>query len=363
MSLYNSPLLYSCTAAGTTTPSTHRRPRKRAGRSPLTVDIHCHIATPECQPLVRDIFTPDKEPFTRFSTPETQEINQRMFASVAPKLTFPAEHLKDMDAMGIDIQVISPSPTQYYYWTDGELGVQLAQLQNNRVAEIVQAHPTRFAGMGTVPLQDIDRAIQEIERCTRELGLRAVEVSSNINGVDYDDPRFAPFFTKAEELGVLLFMHPIGFTDGARLREYYLTNTIGQPLESTVAVSRMIFGGVFERHPQLKFCVAHGGGYLPYYAGRMDHAYTVRPECQRAISRPPSAYLRQLYYDSVIYTGTTLAALIATVGSDRVMLGTDYPFDMGESDPVSLIAQTRGLTRADKERVWGGNAAQLLGLQ
>jgi aminocarboxymuconate-semialdehyde decarboxylase len=216
--------------------------------------------------------------------------------------------------------------------------------------------------MGTVPLQDVDRAVQELERITRDLGLRAVEVSSNVNGIDYDDARFAPFFAKAEELGVFLFMHPIGFTDGGRLREYYLTNTIGQPLESTIAVSRMIFGGLFERHPQLKFCVAHGGGYLPYYAGRMDHAYHVRPECQRGISRAPSTYLRQLYYDSVIYTGTTLASLVATVGSDHVLLGTDYPFDMGEDDPVGLIARTRGLTRAAKEQIWGANAARLLGL-
>jgi len=361
MSLHHSTALYTCAAFGA---EPGRRPlRKRAGRRPLTVDIHCHIATPECQPLVRELFTPDKDPFTRFATAETQEINQRMFASVAPKLTSPEERLKDMDAMGIDIQVISPSPMQYYYWTDGELGLQLAQLQNNRVAEIVQTHPTRFVGMGTIPLQDIERAVQELRRIVRDLGLRAVEVSSNVNGIDYDDPRFAPFFATAEELDVLIFMHPIGFTDAGRLRDYYLTNVIGQPLESTVAVSRMIFGGVLERHPRLKFCVAHGGGYLPYYAGRMDHAYTVRPECQRGVSRPPSTYLRQLYYDSVIYTGATLSSLVETVGSDHVLLGTDYPFDMGEADPVGLISKTRTLSRAAKEQVWGGNAARLLGIQ
>ena len=150
MSLHNSIVLYSCAALGAE-PVRRRRPRKRSGRSPLTVDIHCHIATPECQPLVRDIFTPDKEPFTRFSTPETQEINQQMFASVAPKLTSPEERLKDMDAMGIDIQVISPSPTQYYYWTDGELGMQLAQLQNIRVADCPgPSHPFCRDGDGAV---------------------------------------------------------------------------------------------------------------------------------------------------------------------------------------------------------------------
>jgi len=284
-------------------------------------------------PLVRDIFSPEQEPFFRFASPESQEINQRRFAEVAPKLTSPNERLKDMDSMGVDIQAISPSPAQYYYWTDGELGLQLARMQNDRVAEIVRAYPTRFVGMGTVPLQDVERATQELERIVRELGLRAVEISTNINGVDFDDPRFEQFFAKIEELDALIFMHPIGFTDAGRFREYYLTNVIGQPLESTVAVSRLIFGGVLERHPNLKLCVAHGGGYLPYYAGRMDHGYKVRPECQRLISRSPSAYLHQLYYDTVVYTGETLASLVRQVGSEHVLLGTDYPYRHGRERP------------------------------
>ncbi|HJY81949.1 MAG TPA: amidohydrolase family protein, partial [Candidatus Binatia bacterium] len=274
MSSQETGILYLCTAAGPE-PGRGRKPRKIQGRKPLTVDIHCHISTPECMPLVRDIFSPEQEPFFRFASPESQEINQRRFAEVAPKLTSPNERLKDMDSMGVDIQAISPSPAQYYYWTDGELGLQLARMQNDRVAEIVRAYPTRFVGMGTVPLQDVERATQELERIVRELGLRAVEISTNINGVDFDDPRFEQFFAKIEELDALIFMHPIGFTDAGRFREYYLTNVIGQPLESTVAVSRLIFGGVLERHPNLKLCVAHGGGYLPYYAGRMDHGYKV----------------------------------------------------------------------------------------
>jgi len=204
-------ILYLC-AAAEPQHGRSRRLRRIQGRKPLTIDIHCHISTPECMPLVRDIFSPEKEPFFHFASPETLEINQRLFAEVAPKLTSPEERLKDMDSMGIDIQAISPSPNQYYYWTDGELGLQLARMQNDRVAEIVRAHPTRFVGMGTVPLQDVDRATQELERIVRELGLRAVEISTNINGVDFDDPRFDPFFAKVEELDAFLFMHPIGFT-------------------------------------------------------------------------------------------------------------------------------------------------------
>jgi len=236
----------------------------------------------------------------------------------------------------------------------------LARMQNDRVAEMVRAYPSRFVGMGTLPLQDVDRAVPELERVVKELGLRAIEISSNVNGVDFDDPRFQKFFAKVEELEALIFIHPMGFTHGERLREYYLTNVIGQPLDSTVAVSHLIFGGVLESHPRLKICVAHGGGYLPFYAGRMDHAYKVRPECQRLISQPPSTYLRQLYFDTVLYTGESLAYLVRQAGSEHVLLGTDYPADMGEADPVGYIGGVRSLSRAEKEKIWGGNAARLL---
>ena len=337
-----------------------QRPKRVRGRKTRTVDIHCHISTPECEPLIRDLFSPEKEPFFFFASPETLEVNRRLFTEWAPKLTSPEERLKDMDRMGIDIQVISPLPTQYYYWTDGELGLKLARMQNDRVAEMVRAYPSRFVGMGTLPLQDVDRAVPELERVVKELGLRAIEISSNVNGVDFDDPRFQKFFAKVEELEALIFIHPMGFTHGERLREYYLTNVIGQPLDSTVAVSHLIFGGVLESHPRLKICVAHGGGYLPFYAGRMDHAYKVRPECQRLISQPPSTYLRQLYFDTVLYTGESLAYLVRQAGSEHVLLGTDYPADMGEADPVGYIGGVRSLSRAEKEKIWGGNAARLL---
>ena len=333
--------------------------RIRNGKT-LTVDIHCHISTPECEPLVRERFSPEKEPFVFFANAETREVNRHLFAAMAAKMTSPEERLKDMDRMGIDIQAISPAPNQYYYWTGGELGLQLARLQNDRVAEIVRAYPTRFVGMGTLPLQDVERAVPELERVVQVLGLRAVEVSTNVNGVDFDEPRFEKFFAKAEELEVLIFIHPIGCTDGGRMRDYYLINVVGHPLESTVAVSRLIFGGVLERHPHLKICVAHGGGYLPFYAGRMDHAYQVRPECQHVIKRPPSTYLRQLYFDTVLYTEESLAYLVKQMGSEHVLLGTDYPADMGEVDPVGYIGKVRSLSRVEKENICGGNAARLL---
>jgi aminocarboxymuconate-semialdehyde decarboxylase len=331
-----------------------------APKKVVTVDIHCHIATPEVEPLVKNLFTPEKEPLFRFATPETLQINRQLFAGLRPKLTDPQERLKDMDRMGIAIQAISPGPNQFYYWTDGELGAKLARMQNDRVAEIVRAHPDRFVGMGTLPLQDTPRAVLELERLVRELGFHAVEISSNVAGADFDDPRFAPFWAKVQELDVLVFVHPVGFSDAARLKDYYLNNVIGQPLEEAVFVSRLIFGGVLERYPNLKIVVGHGGGYLPFYPGRMDHAYKVRPEARQHISRPPSEYLKKLYFDSIVYQEPSLENLVRFAGSDHVLLGTDYPFDMGEADPVGFINQLTSAPPSARAQILGGNAMRLL---
>ena len=337
-----------------------RAQEKPAAKKAVAVDIHCHISTPEAEPLVKGLLTPEKEPFLRFATAETRQITQQQFAALLPKLTDPQERLKDMDRMGINIQAISPGPNQYYYWTDGELGLKLARLQNDRVAAIVRSHPDRFVGMGTLPLQDTGKAVQELERVVKELGFHAVEISSNVTGVDLDDPRFEPFWAKVQELDVLVFVHPLGFTDAERMKDYLLNNVIGQPLEEAVFVSRLIFSGVLERYPNLKIVVAHGGGYLPYYPGRMDHAYKVRPECKKHISRPPSEYLKKLYFDSIVYQEPSLENLVRYAGSDHVLLGTDYPFDMGETDPVGFVNKLQSVSRVERENILGGNARRLL---
>jgi len=333
---------------------------KPAVKKAVTVDIHCHISTPAVEPLVKDLISPDKEPFFRFATAETLQINQQLFAALVPKLTDPQERLKDMDRMGIAVQAISPGPNQFYYWTDGDLGLKVARLQNDRVAEIVRTHPDRFVGMGTLPLQDTEKAVQELERVVKDLGFHAVEISSNVTGMDFDDPRFEPFWAKVQELDVLVFVHPVGFSDAARLKEYYLNNVIGQPLEEAVFVSHLIFGGVLERYPNLKIVIGHGGGYLPYYPGRMDHAYAVRPECKKHISRPPSEYLKKLYFDSIVYQEPSLENLVRFAGSDHVLLGTDYPFDMGEADPVGFVNKLKSVPQTERDKILGGNAVRLL---
>jgi aminocarboxymuconate-semialdehyde decarboxylase len=217
-------------------------------------------------------------------------------------------------------------------------------------------------GLGTVALQDVPSAVAELARVVQVLGFPGIEISSNVNGIDLDHPSFEPFFSRAQELDALIFIHPYGFSHADRLKEFYLNNVIGQPLDSTVAVLRLIFSGVLERYPRLKICVGHGGGYVPFYLGRVDHAYRVRPECHTWISMPPSAYLKKLYFDTVVFEAGSLSYLVEQVGAEHVVLGTDYPFDMGEADPVGLISSMSGASKSDIEKILGRNSASLLRL-
>jgi len=210
-----------------------------------------------------------------------------------------------------------------------------------------------------VPLQAPELAVAELERLVKELGLRGVEIGTNVAGVELSDPRFRPFFAKAQELDVLIFMHPAGFTHGQRLAEHYFINVIGNPLDTTVAISHMIFGGVLESYPKLKICLAHGGGYAAAYSGRYDHAHRARTDCRQVIKRPPTYYLRKLYFDTIVFTHHQLDYLTGLYGSDHIILGTDYPYDMALPDAVRFVESAK-LTRADKAAILGGNAARLL---
>ena len=183
-----------------------------------------------------------------------------------------------------------------------------------------------------------------------------------MNGVDFDDARFVPFFEKVVEHDLLLVVHPNGFSQGERLSDYYLINTVGMPMDSTVFIARMIFGGVMERFPDLKVCVMHGGGYLPFYPARFDHAYEERDDCREHISRPPSTYLAQMSFDTMVFDPELIGTLVRRWGADHVLLGTDYPFDMGETDPVGLLARVEGLDDKERSLIAGGNAARLLHL-
>jgi aminocarboxymuconate-semialdehyde decarboxylase len=336
---------------------------RKLGRVPV-IDIHCHAAAaPGIAALVRDRMRPEDDPSSFFTGPESAEHNRRLGREqYGLALTSLDERLSRMDAMRVDLQAVSPSPQQFY-WADSDLGQRLSRLQNEHVAGLVAERPGRLVGLGSVPLQAPRPAAQELEHLTGGLGLRGVQVSTYPAGRELGDPALEPFWEAAESLGAAVFIHPLGFSHGERLRQFYLNNAIAHPLESALALASLIFNGVLHRRPALKIVVAHGGGYLPFHPSRLDHAWRVRPECRVHIDRPPSEYLRQVYADTVVYTPESVRQLVDFLGADHVLLGTDYPFDMGEDDPVGLLERTPGLSPAERELIAGGNAARLLGIE
>ena len=327
----------------------------------VVIDIHCHFQVAEADELIAPHRAPGQEPLLAFASAESSDVTNKMLCTIRPKLSSFAERLVDMNAAGIDIQLVSPAPFQYFYWGPAAVVAQTSRIVNDWIANRVREYPTRFVGLGTVALQDTDLAIAELERCVKELGLHGVEIGARAEGDELSHPRLRPFFAAAEALGALIFIHPHGVPDGARLGKHYLINLIGNPLDTTIAASYLIFDGVMRDFPKLKICLAHGGGYLAAYSGRMDHAHRYRADCRTCISEPPSHYMKQFYFDTVVYTPHQIEYLCDEYGVDRVLLGTDYPYDMGEPDPVGLINATK-FDHAVKGLLRGGNARRLLGL-
>jgi aminocarboxymuconate-semialdehyde decarboxylase len=326
-----------------------------------TVDAHTHLMVPAAAELVAPHVKPEADPRTFYSSAETTALNAAFYREAKERFTDPAARLRDMDAMGIDVQMVAVSPLQYYYWADEALAERVAALQNEHIAEVVAAAPKRFSGVATLPLAHPHAAVAEARRVASSFGFRAVQFGADVAGLDLDEPRFEPVWDALEELGLVVILHPAGFTEARRLTDYYLVNVIGMPLSSTLAVTRMILGGVLERHRGLRLLVVHGGGYLTSYAARTDHAFRHRPELRHHIDRLPSEYLREIHVDTTVFDPEIVARLVRDHGSDRVHLGTDYPFDMGETDPLALIAAA-GLAQDDHLAVVGGNSARLFGL-
>jgi aminocarboxymuconate-semialdehyde decarboxylase len=344
-------------------PST-RTVRDRKGRA-KRVDIHCHYLNTDAAAKVAHLNPAQYEPMVRYANALTRETNVRQGQERGPKLTSIEVRLKDMDRMGIDVQAFCPAPQQTYYWTEPDFGREMSRMVNDRLAEIVAKWPDRFVALGTVPLQNVQMAVAELERCVKQLGLRGVEINPSVRDMDLTDPRLGldAFFAKAQELDIVVFLHPIGFTHGERLVDHYFNNLIGNPLETTVAASHLIFDGVLERHPRLKFVLPHAGGFLGHYWARMDHGWRARPDTRTVIKKKPTSYLEKFYFDTITFDTSMLRHLIDRWGPDHVLLGTDYPFDMGEEDPVGLISRVPGLKPAEREAIMGGTAARLLKLK
>ena len=337
---------------------------KSKKRGSLKIDIHCHYLNQGVAAKVAHLNPGQYEPSVCFANTMTREVNVKQMKDRAPMLSDIAVRLKHMDRMGIDIQAVSPAPNQTYYWTDPGLGAELARSVNEGIANVVAGHPDRFVGLGSIPLQDPGLAVSELEYAVKKLGLRGVEINPSVNGMDLTDVKLnlENFFRKAEELGIVIFMHPIGYTDGGRLMDHYFNNVIGNPLETTVAASHLIFDGVMERHPKLKVVLPHAGGYLAHYWARMDHAWKARPDCRTVLKKKPSSSLEKFYFDTIAFDPGMLQHMIERFGAQHVLLGTDYPYDMGVEDPVGFINKVKKLTAKEKEKVMGGNAARLLGI-
>jgi aminocarboxymuconate-semialdehyde decarboxylase len=267
--------------------------------------------------------------------------------------------LRDMDEQGIDMHAISLQPM----FTDHlppERAVRVCRSINNAFAEVVSANPQRFVALANLPMQAPQEAARELERAVRDLGLRGAEICSQIGGMNLDDASLAPFWAKAQELDVPIFIHPAGVPGlQERLGRYYLTNLIGNPMDTTIAAASLVFGGVLRDFPRLNVYLAHGGGACPYIRYRWEHGWKVRPEGKQFIDRPPSEYFSRLYFDSLTHGGPALSFLAATVGPERIMLGTDYPFDMGNYNSVANIQNVIGVTDAERDLMLGGNAMRL----
>jgi len=335
----------------------------RMGRpQSMTIDIHSHIAIPQAAEFVKPHLDPATIPLINFATPETKALNARQDSDRRGLMTGHDQRLADLDAMGIDLQLVMCPPPQCYYTVPLDIAVKAARMINDGLAAYVAAKPERFVALGTVPMPDGNEAARELERCMTSLKFKGVQILTNVAGKELSDPAFAPFWAKAEELGALIVIHPNGFTQGERFAKYYFNNVIGNPLDTTMALHYLIFDGVLERHPKLKILAVHGGGYLAGYSGRIDHAWGARSDVANNLPKPPTSYLKQVYFDTVVFTEHQLEYLIKVFGADHIIMGTDYPFDMADFDPIGHVASVDGLDASTIAALTGGNAKRLLGI-
>jgi aminocarboxymuconate-semialdehyde decarboxylase len=329
------------------------------------IDIHFHIVPPMFVDLVRR-----QELREIVDVVQAQDVDRLTFrpppgivvepdTAIRPHLFEPGLILEAMDRRGLDAAAVSPPPEFFLYWAPSALGALIARTYNDGVAELQRAYPDRFLPLATLPMQAPVEAAAELERAVTELGLRGAALCTHVNGADLDQPEYRPVFAMAARLGVPIFLHPQNAGDVSRLEQYHLWNLIGFPMESAVAISRLVMSGLFEALPGLRVILAHGGGFFPYQLGRLDHGYAARPELQTRLPRRPSEYLGSIYADSLIHDGRSLRFLIDRFGGDHVVLGCDYPFDMGCDRPADAVREL-GLAPATERAILGGTLARLL---
>jgi len=336
-----------------------RREVKVGGQRVTTVDFHCHGVVSDVWDLVKD----QMEDASRAD--RRRVFRMRDAVDENSNLRNADQRLAKMDEIGIDIQAVSINP--FWDWMKPELARRVISFQNEKIAELCAAYPDRFVGLGTVALHHPDLAAEQVEEGVKKFGMRGFAIGGSVNGEELANPKFHPFWAKAEELGAVVFIHPHGFSgdgpDSPEQKRFHgnglLGNVIGQPLETTVALSHLILEGTLDRFPNVKICAAHGGGYLPHYSGRQDQCTVAFPKECKPVKKPFTEYLKQIYYDSLVITAPSLRHVIDEVGVNQVVLGTDYPTPWN-FDAVDRVLAVPGLTNAEQKAILGGTAAKLL---
>ena len=343
-----------------------RNARKRTVRTTslrhkrATIDIHAHFVPEEYLRLIEAEGEPYGVRLRHGPNGPLIVVGQVAIGPITAHYHNPDLRLKAMDAQKVAVHALSLMPPMVY-WADGALGLRLARLINDAMAQTSRTHPDRFVGLATLPLQDPEAAVAEAERAVTELGCRGIYLGTNVRGKELTDPSFLAVFERIDALRIPIFLHPLNVIGAQRLTSYYLHNLLGNPFDTAVAAANIIFSGLLDRFPKLNICLPHAGGALPYLIGRLNHGWKVRPEC-RDLKKPPLSYLRRFTYDTIAHAPEPLRYLIDLVGTDRVMLGSDYCFDMGYERPVKAVTALK-LSRNDEEKILGGNAARLLGLE
>jgi len=323
----------------------------------VRIDMHAHLIP---EPLLREIHrAPERYPVR---VEEKESVlwfrHEQGYQYPVPAEFYDAGAIiAALDRVGLDQRVFSLSPTLFFYERPQETRNRVCRLYNDAAADLVQRNGGRIQAMASVPLPDVAAAVKELERAL-DLGLTGVEIGTNIERHTLDEPEFFPFFQRCAELDVPVFLHPYYVGPKPMMERYYLTNSIGNPLDTAIAIANLIHGGVLERLPRLKVVLAHAGGFFPYQRGRLDHAFRVRREPRVSTSRTPSDHLAGVYYDSISHSAAALRFLVESLGAGKVMLGSDAPFDMGPDDPSQVVLEA-GLDPAAMEAILGGNAIRL----
>jgi aminocarboxymuconate-semialdehyde decarboxylase len=326
----------------------------------MNIDLHSHFFPVEAlqNPGKYEEHKP-KLVFDKERLSVTSQIGFR--PALGPGAYDPVARIKALDSMSIDLQAISPSPILLFYWEEPAVAAHFSRKQNEAIQEVVRKHPERFVGFGSVPLQNVEESIA-IAREAKAMGLKGLEIGNAVGDKPLDDPSFEPFFSAAQELDMLLFVHPLeGGLDADDPLSPVLGNVLQFTFRTTMMVERMILKGMLGKYPNLRFCLSHGGGLIAFNIWRLDHSYSLRPELKKIVSARPSEYLKKLYFDSIVHSAAALQYLVAIVGADRVVIGTDYPMAMGDFEPVQKVRNLE-LPQAQRELILGSNAQLALGL-